>query len=169
MLRSSCVVGKLLLFGLVAAWAPTSLYAQKAAPADPMDWPFWRGPELNGVSRETGLVDGWTPDGENLLWKREDVGGRSTPIVLRGKLYTLVRHMPGTKYDGEKVICLDAVTGQTKWENIFNLYLTDVPAERIGWSSVVGDQKRATSTRSAYAAFSSASTAKRARRFGRIL
>src|SRR5687767_13302355 len=28
-----------------------------AAKADPLDWPTWRGPEQNGISRETGLVE----------------------------------------------------------------------------------------------------------------
>jgi outer membrane protein assembly factor BamB len=107
--------------------------------AAPMDWPNWRGPELNGVSRETGIVDRWTPEGENVLWKREDLGGRSTPICFRGKLYTLVRDHPDTDIEGEKVVCLDAATGKTIWENIFNVFLSDVPAPRVGWSSVVGD------------------------------
>ena len=31
--------------------------------ADPMDWLFWRGPEFNGVSRETGLIDDFDPRG----------------------------------------------------------------------------------------------------------
>jgi len=109
--------------------------------ADPMDWPNWRGPELNGVSREKGLVDKWSPKGkgENLLWKREDLGGRSTPICMRGKLYTIVRDQPDTEIEGEKVVCLDAATGKTLWENVFNVFLSDVPAPRVGWSSVVGD------------------------------
>ncbi len=104
-----------------------------------MDWPNWRGPELNGVSRENGLVDRWTPEGENVLWKRDDLGGRSTPICFRGKLYTLVRDHPDTDIEGEKVVCLDAATGKTVWENVFNVFLSDVPAPRVGWSSVVGD------------------------------
>jgi outer membrane protein assembly factor BamB len=107
--------------------------------AAPMDWPNWRGPELNGVSREKGLVDRWSPEGENVLWKRTDLGGRSTPICMRGKLYTLVRDHPDTDIEGEKVVCLDAATGKTLWENIFNVFLSDVPAPRVGWSSVVGD------------------------------
>ncbi|MEX0703771.1 MAG: PQQ-binding-like beta-propeller repeat protein [Planctomycetales bacterium] len=113
-----------------------------ASNAVPMDWPHWRGPEMNGVSRETGLVDSWDPDGgagSNLLWKREDLGGRSTPIVMNGKLYMLVRDQPGTTREGEKVVCLDAATGQTLWENRFNVYLSDVPDTRVAWSAVVGD------------------------------
>ena len=37
------------------------------------------------------------------------------------------------------LICVDAVTGKTLWKNRWNMFLTDVPAERVGWSSCVGD------------------------------
>ncbi|HID23827.1 MAG TPA: pyrrolo-quinoline quinone, partial [Planctomycetaceae bacterium] len=104
-----------------------------------MDWPHWRGPELNGISRERGLADRWSPDGENLLWKKPQYATRSTPIVMNGKLYVLVRDKPGTLDEGEKVVCLDAETGERIWENRFNVYLSDVPDTRVGWSSVVGD------------------------------
>lgn len=107
---------------------------------DPMDWPNWRGPEQNRVSRETGLIDAWDPEtGENVLWKNDELGGISNPIVMHGRLYTIVRHAPGTSQEQEKVICVDAATGKKIWENRFNTYLTDVPAERVGWSSCVGD------------------------------
>ena len=65
--------------------------------AAPMDWPYWRGPEMNNISREKNIVDRWSPRGENLLWKREEIGGRSTPIVMNGKLYTICRDNPGTE------------------------------------------------------------------------
>ena len=109
---------------------------------DPLDWPTWRGPEQNGISRETGLVDRWNPkggEGSNLLWKSAELAGRSTPIVMRGKLYTIVRSKPGTPTEGERVVCVDAATGEFLWENSFNVYLSDVPDFRVGWSSCVGD------------------------------
>lgn len=124
------------------------------AEADPLDWHFWRGPEQNGVSRETGLPDNFdftklaatdVPDllvgeaGTNVAWKRKDLAGRSTPIVMRGKLYTLVRAEPETDREGEKVVCLDAKTGKTLWENRFNVWMSEVPDTRVGWSSVIGD------------------------------
>ena len=37
------------------------------------------------------------------------------------------------------MLCLDAATGKKLWENVFNVYLSDVPAERVGWSAVVAD------------------------------
>jgi len=102
---------------------------------------MWRGPENNGISREKNLPATWSPDddGENLIWKSDALGTRSTPIVLNGKLYTVCRHEPETTKEGEKVVCADAATGKILWENIHNLFLTDAPAERVGWSSVVGD------------------------------
>ena len=115
--------------------------------ANPMDWLFWRGPEFNGVSRETGLIDDFDPrggDDSNVAWKRDDLGGRSTPIVMNDKLYTIVRADPATETEGEKVVCVDAATGETVWENRFNVYLSDVPDTRVGWSSCVGDPETGT-------------------------
>jgi len=112
------------------------------SPADPLDWPYWRGPEGNSISRETGLPTTINPaggEGSNLLWKKEEAAGRSTPIVMNGKLYSLVRDKPGTKEESEKVICLDAATGDVLWENRFNVWSSDVPDTRVGWSSVAGD------------------------------
>jgi outer membrane protein assembly factor BamB len=109
---------------------------------DPMDWPNWRGPEQDRISRETGLIEKWNPDTkENVLWKRPEAAGISSPIVMNGKVYTQVRYKPDSKEEQEEVICLDADTGKILWENRWNVYLSDVPAERIGWSSVVGDPK----------------------------
>ena len=116
-----------------------SLWAGEPWDAAEMDWPHWRGPEMNGISREKNLPTTWEPGGENIVWEREDLAGRSTPVVMDGLLYTIVRHKPGTKLEGEKVVCVDAATGKTKWESIFNVFLSDVPDTRVGWSSVIAD------------------------------
>ena len=110
--------------------------------SDPLDWPNWRGPRQDRISLETGLADDWNPrggEGSNVVWKRSDLGGISSPIVLNGKLYTIVRNNPGTAEEGEKVVCVDAATGENIWESAFNVYLSDVPDTRVGWSSCVGD------------------------------
>src|SRR5437870_121127 len=67
---------------------------------DPLDWPHWRGPEMNGISREKNLPESWSPDGENLVWKNEQLATRSTPIIMRGKLYTITRSKPETTEEG---------------------------------------------------------------------
>ena len=117
----------------LAAWALTSL-------AVAADWPDWRGPQQNRHYDGPPLVTSFDPEkGTNVLWKNDEAGGISTPVVMGGKLFTLVRHKPGTTEEAEKVLCLDAATGKKLWENVFNVYLSDVPAERVGWSAVVAD------------------------------
>ncbi|MGC4006039.1 MAG: PQQ-binding-like beta-propeller repeat protein [Pirellulales bacterium] len=107
---------------------------------DPMDWPSWRGPEQNGISRETGLISSVDlASKKNVLWKNVEAAGISTPVIWRGKLYTIVRHDHDTPREQEKVLCLNAVTGETIWEARHNVYLSDCPAERVGWSSCVVD------------------------------
>jgi len=122
----------LLLAGMVAG-----LTAREGTAAD---WPDWRGPTLDRHAGDQGLVTTFDPKkGTNVLWTSEEVSGISTPIIVDGRLYSLVRHAPGTSAEAEKVVCLDAVTGEKLWENVFNVYLSDVPAERVGWSSVAAD------------------------------
>ncbi|MFP6658643.1 MAG: PQQ-binding-like beta-propeller repeat protein [Pirellulales bacterium] len=104
------------------------------------DWPNWRGPQQDRTSLETGLADGFDPrKGVNVLWKSAELATRSTPIVMNGKLYTLTRSEVETPREGEKVICADAATGKILWQNRFNVYLSDVPDTRVGWSCCAGD------------------------------
>jgi len=134
-----------MLFGCVRmtcciATAALATSASFSAAADPLDWTNWRGPEQMNISRETGLVDSWDPrSGENVLWRKEEFATRSTPIVMNGRLYTLCRSEPGTPREGERVVCLDAATGDLIWENRFNVFLSDVPDTRVAWSCVAGD------------------------------
>ncbi len=116
-----------------------------ASVARAADWPDWRGPNLDRHYAGPPLVTSFDPeDGSNVLWKNEEAGGISTPVIMGGRLFTLVRHKPDTQEEAEKVLCLDAVTGTKLWENIFNVYLSDVPAERVGWSAVATDSESGT-------------------------
>jgi outer membrane protein assembly factor BamB len=101
------------------------------------DWPDWRGPNRDGVSDETDLPESWSPEGENLLWKAP-FGGRSAPIVLGDRLY--LQNGVGEGPDRrERVMALDARTGEVVWEHVSNVTLSDVPARRVGWASPVAD------------------------------
>ena len=76
---------------ITAMWALV-LSACLAGAAMGADWTQWRGPEQTGVSREKNLPDHWSPDpgGDNLVWT-DDYGGMSSPIVMKGKVYTFTR------------------------------------------------------------------------------
>src|SRR5689334_17422720 len=93
------------------------------------DWYAWRGPEQNGVSRETNLPDKFSikpgaPD-NNLIWKA-DFGGRSTPIVVNGRVYLINDADEGTINEQERVMCFDANTGEKLHEYRFNIFFTDI-------------------------------------------
>jgi outer membrane protein assembly factor BamB len=52
------------------------------------DWPQWRGPRRDGISREKGLLSAWPQSGPRLVWKIDNLGhGWSSPIVVRDRLY----------------------------------------------------------------------------------
>jgi outer membrane protein assembly factor BamB len=61
-----------------------------ALPARAGDWPAWRGPEGNGVSREAGLPLRWTPT-QNVAWSLPLPGASgSTPIVSGNQIFLSV-------------------------------------------------------------------------------
>ena len=109
------------------------------------DWAHWRGPEMNGISRETNLADSWDLESKkNVKWV-SNIGGRSTPIVLNGRVYLNCRTAddvadPKQLINAqEQVVCWDAETGKVLWTDKFNVFQTDIPAPRVGWASMVGD------------------------------
>ncbi len=136
--RSILLTGGVLAF-IAIMWIAA---LTSAAEPDPHQWTNWRGPNHDNSSAATNLPETFDIDGgegSNLVWKSEALATRSTPIVMNGKLYTLARHNGETPTEAEKVICADAATGEILWENIFNVYLSDVPDTRVAWSNVVGD------------------------------
>jgi outer membrane protein assembly factor BamB len=101
------------------------------------DWPEIRGPQRDGTSRETGLIERWAMNGENFLW-RAPYGGRSAPIVIGNRVYVQNPAGRGTNLQ-ERVMALDADSGKVIWEYKFNIYQSDVPPHRIGWASPAAD------------------------------
>ena len=81
------------------------------ASAASYDWYRWRGPDLNGISRETGWTVNWPKEGPKVLW-RANVGiGFSSITVANGRAYT-----SGNRSDKDTVYCFDAETGKEVWK-----------------------------------------------------
>jgi len=75
------------------------------------DWPQWRGPNRDGISKETGLLKQWPAGGPPLVWKAKGAGaGYSSMAVSNGRLCTM-----GLRGDREFVVALDVVTGKEAW------------------------------------------------------
>ncbi|HEY2762096.1 MAG TPA: PQQ-binding-like beta-propeller repeat protein [Pirellulales bacterium] len=54
------------------------------------DWPQWRGPNRDGISKEAGLLHQWPAEGPNLIWQLTDIGsGYSTPSIAAGRIFLL--------------------------------------------------------------------------------
>ena len=114
-----------------------ALIASVSSAAVASDWAEWRGPARDGVSLEKGLPTKWSPAGDNLAWKTP-FGGRSAPIVMGNRVYLQNTAGKG-ELEQERVMCFDADTGKLLWEHRFNVFLSDVPAHRVGWASPGGD------------------------------
>ena len=117
-----------------ARWGTLALAAAAAGEGWASEWPQGRGPRGDGTSAETGLVDRWSRDGENLVF-RIDWTGRSTPAVFDGRVCASGRA------DGrfEVVACWDARDGRPLWQRRFPVYNTTIPYSRVGWASVTAD------------------------------
>ncbi len=101
--------------------------AQAQLPSQPGDWPSWRGPDRNGLSKERGLLKDWPADGPTLLWKYSDLGtGFSTPSVAGGNLFVL----GADEKKVESLICIDASTGQRQWATPFGATAGGYPGPR---------------------------------------
>ncbi|HEU4871648.1 MAG TPA: PQQ-binding-like beta-propeller repeat protein [Pyrinomonadaceae bacterium] len=75
------------------------------------NWPQWRGPNRDGISKETGLLKQWPAEGPPLAWKANGAGrGYSSFAISNGKLYTM-----GVRGDREFVVAFDVATGKEAW------------------------------------------------------
>jgi outer membrane protein assembly factor BamB len=75
------------------------------------DWPQWRGPNRDGISKETGLLKQWPAEGPPLAWKTAGAGtGYSSLAIADGRLFTM-----GLRGGREYVIAFDVATGKQAW------------------------------------------------------
>lgn len=67
------------------------------------DWPQYRGPRRDDVSRETGLLKSWPESGPDLVWTYQNLGlGYSGLAVVGDRLYSI-----GARGESEFLIALD--------------------------------------------------------------
>jgi outer membrane protein assembly factor BamB len=76
------------------------------------NWPQWRGPQRDGISKETGLLKEWPTEGPKLLWEVDGLGdGFSTPAVVGDRIYLI----SSEGLENEFVQALDVKNGQQIW------------------------------------------------------
>jgi outer membrane protein assembly factor BamB len=79
-----------------------------------LDWPRWRGPEMNGISKEKNWTTVWPKEGPKQLWKANVGIGFSSVSVSEGSLFTM-----GNNNDRDTVYCFDAATGKELWKHTY--------------------------------------------------
>ncbi|HET9316759.1 MAG TPA: PQQ-binding-like beta-propeller repeat protein [Vicinamibacteria bacterium] len=109
---------------LPAVLCATTASSQSPSPA----WPQWGGPTRDFKAPAVRLAASWPASGPRALWSR-DLGDGYSAIVTDGDaLYTMYRPPKGmlatmaskfTGSDPEAVIALDAATGRTRWEHVY--------------------------------------------------
>lgn len=95
--------GRSLLVAMLALFAPLSARGDH--------WPQWRGPSMNGISRETGLPVRWSRT-DNIAWKvAMPSWSGSTPIVWGNRVFVSVAEGATLQ-----IWCLDKATGAVRWK-----------------------------------------------------
>jgi outer membrane protein assembly factor BamB len=95
-------------FSLLIALALGSLSATA------LDYYRWRGPDLNGISKESGWLAEWPANGPKVLWKSAVGKGFSSIAVADGRAFTI-----GNSDNHDTVFCFDAATGEVRWKHTY--------------------------------------------------
>ena len=110
------------------------------------DWPQWRGPERNGISKESGWAFQWPDEGPKIAWKAKVGLGYSSFVVADGRAYTV-----GFANSQDTVFCFDANSGNELWKHSYKAELGDkyfqggttgtpaIEGNRLYWLSRWGD------------------------------
>lgn len=81
-----------------------------------LDFPHWRGPDYNGISKETGWSATWSGAGPKVLWKASVGMGFSSFSVSQGRVFTM-GNVDKTK---DVVYAFDAATGKELWRYTYD-------------------------------------------------
>jgi myo-inositol-hexaphosphate 3-phosphohydrolase/outer membrane protein assembly factor BamB len=94
----------MILYGMTTIFCAGTLNAE--------DWPGWRGPRGDGISRDITAPLHWSPT-ENIAWRTPLPGiGLSSPIVIGNHVFVTA----GDPTDEtRRVICVDESTGKILW------------------------------------------------------
>jgi outer membrane protein assembly factor BamB len=80
------------------------------------DWPQWRGPNRDGVWRETGILDAIPATGLTVRWRARVGNGYSGPVVARGRVYVTDHQFHP---EVERVLCFEEATGKSLWVHAY--------------------------------------------------
>ncbi|MEZ6123338.1 MAG: PQQ-binding-like beta-propeller repeat protein [Planctomycetaceae bacterium] len=107
------------LFGVVPFFL-IHTFVFEAAEIQGADWPTWMGPDLTGISLESGWSAKWPEAGLPTVWTQNIGIGFSSVSIVDGRLYTM-----GHDRGKESVWCLNSQTGEVLWSHSYPAPLHD--------------------------------------------
>lgn len=103
MKNSTCILTIVLLLLITNAFAS--------------DWPWFRGPDRNGKSTETGLLKKWPENGPRLLWSIKDALGEGFSSIAVADGYVYTAGMTGE--DKQETVFAYDIKGNFKWKKSY--------------------------------------------------
>lgn len=103
--------------GLSATLESEYLLTSESSPivASDADWPWWRGPYLDGKSRDRAAPTKWSRT-ENVVWKASVPGrGHASPIVLGKRVFLSTADEQTLK---QLILAFDRKTGKELWSTV---------------------------------------------------
>ena len=99
-------------------------------------WRQFRGPQRNGISKETGLLKSWADGGPKLLWSFDECGkGYSGISIAAGKILTA-----GAFTNGAYVIAID-LDGKPLWRTKNGDGQWKTPVDKKEWAKGYGGSR----------------------------
>ncbi|MHB1035863.1 MAG: PQQ-binding-like beta-propeller repeat protein [Pirellulales bacterium] len=105
------------------------------------EWPQWRGPDRDGVWKETGILDKFPTPQIKLRWRVPISTGYSGPTVAAGRVYVTDRLSEPKEL--ERVLCFDWKTGEKIWSYAYDCEYRGVSYPAGPRASVTIDDGRA--------------------------
>lgn len=121
------------------AWAAVALFvAGPTARGD--DWPQWRGPQRDGVWRETGTVEAFAAPRLEPAWRAPIGPGYSGPVVAGGRVFVTDRQTKPAQV--ERVLAFAADTGKALWTHEYPCVYRNIGYEAGPRASVTVEGER---------------------------
>lgn len=84
------------------------------------DWPQWRGPQRDGVWRETGIAEAFPTEGLKIVWRAAVGAGWASPSIGEGRVFIADAELvkPTAR---ERIRCFDAKSGKVLWTYAYDV------------------------------------------------
>ena len=100
----------MMFFATLLVVGAVSLSGQSAS----FDWPQWRGPDRNGISKETGLLAQWPRSGPTVTWSAAMLGAGYGSMAVQGDRVWV----QGMRNNQSVVSSLNRADGKPVWVRI---------------------------------------------------